>query len=304
MEVRRDFPQDEEYKHVILTIGFYDGIHLGHQKIIKDLVEQATTRGRRSCVITFTPHPSEFFSHQSLPLLTTWEEKREILNQLEVDLVINFVFTSEFASQSPSSFIRKLKGYLEMEEIIIGEDFVFGKDREGDVNWLKEREEKFGYKLRVIPLVRVGREKLSSSLIRHWLKKGYIKEVTQWLGRPPTISGRVIKGKRRGKLLGYPTANLESHPGKLLPGAGVYAGRVILKGGIFKGIINVGGSPTFGENSVGVEAHILKFKGNIYGEGVKIELVDKIREIRKFSSPFSLVKRLEKDKKLAKEMVK
>ncbi|MEA3485701.1 MAG: bifunctional riboflavin kinase/FAD synthetase, partial [Candidatus Aerophobetes bacterium] len=293
MEAKLNFPHNEEYKHVILTIGFYDGVHLGHQKIIKNLVQQATTRGKRSCVITFTPHPSEFFSRKSLPLLTTREEKREILNQLGVDLVINFSFISEFASQSPSSFMRKLKENLEMEEIIIGEDFVFGKDRKGDVNWLKEREEKFGYKLKVIPLLRVEGKKLSSSLIRNWLKKGYIRKVIHWLGRPPTISGRVIKGKRRGKLLGYPTANLEPHSCKLLPCAGVYAGRIILRRGIFKGIINVGGSPTFGENSVGVEAHILKFKEDIYEERVKIELMDKIREIRKFSSSFSLVKRLE-----------
>jgi len=304
MEVKRNFPHNEEYKHVILTIGFYDGVHLGHQKIIKNLIERARVKSRRSCVITFTPHPSEFFSHQPIPLLTTWEEKREILNQLGVDLVINFTFTSEFASQSPLSFIRKLKGNLEMEEIIIGEDFVFGKDREGDINWLRKREGEFGYKLRVIPLLKVEGEKLSSSLIRNWLKRGYIKEATQWLGRAPTILGRVIEGKRRGKLLGYPTANLEPSPCKLLPCAGVYAGRVILKEGIFKGIINVGGSPTFGENSIGVEAHILKFKGDIYGERVKIELVDKIRETRKFSSPFSLVKRLEKDKTIAEEMVK
>ena len=304
MEVKKDFPRNEKYRHVILTIGFYDGIHRGHQKILRDLVQQARIRGRRSCVITFSPHPSEFFSHQPIPLLTAWEEKLEILDQLGVDLVINFAFTSEFASQSSYSFIRKLNEALKVEEIIIGEDFVFGKNREGSVNWLKERKSEFGYKLKVMPLLKVGKEKLSSSLIRHWLREGRIREVTQWLGRPPTILGEVVEGKSRGKLLGYPTANLEPHPDKLLPCPGVYAGRVILKEGIFKGIVNIGGKPTFGENSVGVEAHILGFKGNVYGEKMKIELVDKIREIRKFSSPFSLVRRLEEDKRIAEEIVK
>jgi riboflavin kinase/FMN adenylyltransferase len=295
MEVKRKFSPREKLGHIIFTIGFYDGIHKGHQKILSQLVKDAKLKGGKSCVISFASHPSEFFSGLSLPLLTTWEEKKKILAESGIDLLFILPFTSNFASLSPYSFMKQLSNNLEIEEMVVGEDFAFGKYRKGNVRWLKEAENEFKYKLKVIPLLKIEKKKLSSSLIRQWLKEGKIEKASQWLGRYPTILGRVVRGKRRGRVLGYPTANLEPYPHKLLPAPGVYAGRTTLRGDLYKAIINVGGKPTFADSSFGIEVHIIKFKGNIYGELIKIELINKIRRIEKFASFSSLAERIKKD---------
>lgn len=297
MEVKEGFLQKERYKDIILTIGFYDGIHKGHQRILEEMVNQAKKRRGKTCVITFASYFDQSFFGEPLSLLTVREEKKEILAQIGIDLVIILAFTPQLASLSPYSFMKRLDQNLEIKEIIVGEDFVFGKGREGNVDWLKEKEEIFGYKLKVIPLLKIGKEKLSSSLIRGWLRKGEIEKVTQWLGRYPTVLGKVVKGKRRGRNLGYPTANLEPYLHKLLPGVGVYAGRISLKGKTYRGIINVGSRPTFGDTSFGVEVHILRFKGDIYEEPIKIELAARLREIEEFPSHLYLTKKLEEDSK-------
>jgi riboflavin kinase/FMN adenylyltransferase len=303
MEVRRGFSQREKYKDVILTIGFYDGIHKGHQEIIRYVTGQAKRRKGKSCIITFPSHPFGFLSGRPLSLITTWEEKEEILAQTGIDLVVLLDFTSQLASLSPHSFIEKIRQVLEIREMVVGEDFVFGNKREGDVRWLRENEKVFEYKLKVIPCLKVGQEKVSSSLIRHWLKEGEVKKATLWLGRYPTILGKVIKGKRRGRNLGYPTANLEPYPQKLLPGPGVYAGKVTVGGNYYKGIVNVGSKPTFKDMSFGVEVHILGFQDDIYGEEIKIELVARLREIEQFPSSLDLAKRLEEDKREAEKIL-
>ena len=303
MEVIKELPSTDEYRHSIITIGFYDGVHRGHQKVIGEMVKQARAKGVKSCVITFTPHPCEIFSHKPFPLLTTWEEKREIFQKLGVDLTIVLPFTRKLASLSPLSFIEMLNKHLQMDQIIVGEDFVFGKERRGDTSWLKKQENRFGYKLKVIPLLKTEKGKVSSSLIRDYLKKGKVREAAKCLGRPPTILGKVVRGKGRGRLIGYPTANLKPHPCKLLPCSGVYAGRVTLEDGSYDSIINVGSSPTFGESLSRVEAHIINFEGDLYDREVRIELMERIREIRKFSSPTLLTKRLEKDKQIAEKIL-
>ncbi len=303
MEVKRKFFPRKKPAHIILTVGFYDGIHKGHQKILTQLVEDANLKGGKSCVVSFSSHPSEYFSRRPLPLLTTGEEKEKILAELGIDLVFMLPFTSRFASLSPHSFMKQLSNNLGIQEVVVGEDFVFGKDRKGDVGWLKEAENEFGYKLKVVPVLKVEKKKLSSSLIREWLKEGKIEKAKQWLGRPPTILGKVIRGKRRGRVLGYPTANLEPHPHKLLPAPGVYAGRLTLRREFYKAIINVGDKPTFGDSCFGIEVHIIKFKGNIYGEPIKIELVDKIRGIERFASFSSLAERIKKDSKEAEKIL-
>lgn len=303
MEVRRGFSQGKKYKDIVLTLGFYDGVHKGHQRILKYMTGQAKRRKGKSCLITFFSHPSDFFSGRSLSLITTWEEKEEILTRAGIDSVMLLDFTSQLASLSPHSFMEKIKQDIEIGEIVVGEDFVFGNKKKGDVRWLRKNEKVFGYKLKIIPSLKIAGEKVSSSLIRRWLKEGKIKKVTRWLGRYPTILGRVIKGKGRGRNLGYPTANLKPHPEKLLPGTGVYAGEVMVGGNYYKGIVNVGNKPTFKDMSFGVEVYILGFEKDIYGEEVKIQLVDKLREIEQFSSSGQLAKRLEEDKKRAEKIL-
>jgi len=296
MEVKQGFPRDRGHGKVVLTLGFYDGVHRGHQRIIEEVIQEAKRWGGRSSLVTFRPHPSEFFHGRPLSLLTTWEEKKEIFKRLGLDLVVALRFTAHLASLSPETFLEKLRGNLGFEQLIVGEDFVFGRERQGNTQWLEENQSRFGFKLRIVPLIKVGGEKLSSSLIRQWLERGEIEKATQGLGRYPTITGKVIGGKKRGRLLGYPTANLAPHPEKLLPPSGVYAGRVNLKGRFYKGMINVGSKPTFEDSSFGVEVHILGFSGHIYGHSIKIELVSKIRAPAMFTSPDHLSKKLKEDR--------
>ncbi|MCD6317827.1 bifunctional riboflavin kinase/FAD synthetase [Candidatus Aerophobetes bacterium] len=301
MKIRKGFSPGKE--RVVLTIGFFDGVHLGHQKIIGDVVKEAKLRGIKSCVVTLDRHPSKLFSHRSVPLLTSQEEKERIMYQLGVDLVQIFPFTLRFASLSPYQFLCKLKQSFNFEQIIVGEDFVFGQGRKGNVKLLHQVKNDFGYELVAIPSLKLKGEKISSSLLRQWLGKGEIEKVTRWMGRYPTILGEVIEGDRRGRTLGYPTANLRPHPQKLLPSPGVYAGKVKLMGKTYRTLINVGDKPTFKDFSRGIEAHIFDFSKEIYGQSLRIELVSKIRDIQTFSSSLELISRLEKDKEEAERIV-
>ncbi len=302
MEIRRDFSPGKE--RVVLTIGFFDGVHLGHQRIIHDLVKKAELKGIKNCVVTFDRHSSELFSHKSVPLLTSQEEKEEIMSQLGVDLVQVLPFTSHLASLSPYQFLHKLKQSLNFEQIIIGEDFVFGQGRTGNARLLHQIENDFGYKLVAVPFLKLRGEKISSSLLRQWLGKGEIEKVTQVMGRYPTILGKVIEGDGRGKSLGYPTANLKTHPQKLLPSPGVYAGKVKLINMTYRALINVGGRPTFKDFSLGIEVHILDFSKEIYSQSMRVELISRIRDIQIFPSSLELISRLEEDEREAKKVVR
>lgn len=304
MKILYKFPSKKRKREkIILTIGFYDGVHQGHQKIIEKLTKDAKLIRGKSSLVTFGPSPSQFFSHHPLPLLTTLEEKKEILKKMGIDLIIFLPFTRRLASLSPYSFIKKISQGFQIRKIIVGEDFVFGNKRQGDIFWFKKKENEFGYKLEVVPLLKIKGEKISSSLIRMWLREGKIREVSEWLTRPPTIIGKVVKGKKRGYLLGYPTANLKLHPVKLLPAPGVYAGQVLLGKKVYKGVINIGDKPTFEDKSFGVEVHIINFQKSIYGKNLKIKLIEKIREVKKFPSFSHLARRIEKDKTKAEKLL-
>ena len=303
MIIREDFSGSEERFSTFLTIGFFDGVHLGHQKVIEGIVERARGENLQSCVITFNHHPSELFSGNTLMFLTSWQEKKEILQKLGVDSVQVFTFNSQFASLSPTNFLQKLTGIFDIREILVGEDFVFGFKRKGNINFLRQHEAQFGYRVQAITPVRLDGERISSSLLREWLKRGQIKKVTQGLGHPPTIIGTVIAGRKKGREIGCPTANLQPHPQKLLPCSGVYVGYVRLGAKMYKAVINVGGRPTFGDFTPGVEVHVMDFSGELYGKGLRIDLVQKIRNTCTFVSASHLSQQLQKDKERAEKIL-
>jgi len=234
--------------------------------------------------------------------LTAWKEKKEILKDLGLEMVNLFSFTTQFKSLSPECFLRKLTENYRLAGIVVGEDFAFGKTREGDIEWLKRAEKQFHYTLTVIPHLRMKGKKVSSSGIRQLIREGRVNQAARYLGRYPTVLGRVIKGKGIGREIGFPTANLQVDPGKLLPAAAVYAGQIKHKGETFRAIVNVGNRPTFQDDSLGVEAHILRFHSQIRGEIISLELIRKIREIQQFSMSLDLVKRLNQDKRLVEEI--
>ena len=303
MIIREDFSGAEERLDAFLTIGFFDGVHLGHQKIIGEVVKKANLSNVQSCVITFDRHPSELFSGRKVKLLTSREEKEEIFRSLGVGVVQVFTFNPRFARLSPEEFLERLSSIFNIQKILVGEEFAFGFKREGNVNFLYQNQVKFGYKLEAIPPLRLNGEKISSSMLREWLKKGEIRKVKQGLGRSPTVVGEVITGKRKGREIGYPTANLKPHPQKLLPGSGVYAGYVKLEGKIYKALINIGGRPTFGDFAPGIEVHIINFSGELYGKVLKIDLVERIRDTRLFLSPFHLSQQIREDRERAEKIL-
>lgn len=303
MKIRKDFSGLGIKLGVFLTIGFFDGVHLGHQRIIKEIVKEAKLADLQSCVVTFDRHPVEFFSGKKMKLLTPWEEKEEIFRSLGVGLVQIFTFNSQFSSLSPEQFLQKLNEIFNIRKIMVGEEFTFGNKKGGNVNFLSQKRFQFGYTLKAIPCAKLNGEKISSSLLRRWLKRGKIGKVTQGLGRYPTIVGKVIPGKGKGKEIGCPTANLQPHPQKLLPPSGVYAGYVNVEKKTCRALINVGGRPTFGDFTPGIEVHIIGFNGQLYDKTLKINLVKRIRDIHFFLSPVHLSRQLEEDKERAKRIL-
>ncbi|MBE0477738.1 bifunctional riboflavin kinase/FAD synthetase [Candidatus Aerophobetes bacterium] len=303
MIIRKDFSNSGEKSAVCLTIGFFDGVHRGHKKIIKDVVEGARLNNLQSCIVSFHCHPNEFFSGRPMKFLTSWEEKEEIFQSLGVDLIQVFTFNSRFASLSPEQFLQKLSEIFYIHEILVGEGFNFGRRKEGNISFLYKKQSKFGYRLRVIPYVKFKREKVSSSLLRRWLEEGKIQKVARGLGHYPTLMGKVTCGRGKGREIGYPTANIESHPEKLLPPGGVYVGYVELGGKNHKALINIGARPTFGDLTCGVEVHIINFNNQLYEKMLKVYLVEKIRDIVFFPSPAHLSQQLERDKEKAEQIL-
>lgn len=304
MRIRRDFSISEQTMEVSLTIGFFDGVHLGHRRIIEEVIRKANLEDVQSCVVTFDRHPTEFFSGRRMKLLTSWEEKEEIIRMLGMDLIHIFTFNSRFASLSPKEFLQKLNEIFNINEIMVGEEFTFGKRGEGNVNFLYQKRSQFGYRLKAIPCAKLNGKKISSSLLRKWLKEGEIEKVARGLGRYPTITGRVITGRGKGREIGCPTANLQPDPQKLLPPSGVYAGYAQVKEKMYKALVNVGGRPTFGDFTPGIEVHLIDFEDRLYHEMLRIDMVERIRDIHFFLSPVHLSRQLEKDKEKAKKILK
>lgn len=303
MLIRRDFSKVADKLTVFLTIGFFDGVHLGHRKIIEQVVARAKTNNLQSCMVTFDRHPNEFFSGKEMKFLTLWEEKTGIFKSLGIDLIQVFTFNSQFSNLSPGEFLQKLNEMFTICEILVGEEFSFGKGKRGTTDFLYEKQSEFDYRLTVVPRVTFNEEKISSSSLRKWFEAGKIKEVTRGLGRYPTIIGKVTSGKGKGREIGYPTANIQPHPKKLVPRTGVYVGYVGLDTINYRALINIGARPTFEDYTLGIEVHIIDYNNLLYGKVLKIDLVERIRDVISFSSPAHLSRQLDQDKEKASEIL-
>jgi riboflavin kinase / FMN adenylyltransferase len=286
-----------------VTVGSFDGIHQGHRRIIDKMLSIARECSLRSVVVTFEPHPRKVLKPEaagSFGLLCTLEEKIGLLSALDVDLLFIVRFTREFSTRSSEDFIRcVLSGILSAESVVIGYDHGFGNRRSGSGNTLAALGEELGFNVEVIDEVRKENEHISSTRIRKLLESGMITEANELLGSAYALSGMVVHGDRRGRLLGFPTVNLElSDPDKLLPKSGVYAARTMLDGVSMKAMLNIGVRPTvYSDGPRCVEAHILDYSGTLYGKTMCFLLEKFIREERKFASLEALKTQLEKDKK-------
>jgi len=281
----------------VLTLGVFDGMHLGHSALMDRLVRQSHDQAR--VLVTYDPHPDIVLGKNKSDTrmeLFTYSEKLALLQQYNLDAVIFLPFTRELASMSAEDYLKNiLINKLKTKKIIIGYDQVFGKNRSGDFVFLQKMSGQFSFDVEQVQAVRFENEIISSSLIRQYLKNGNLKKANQMLGHDYCLSGLVIRGYERGAALGFPTANIDIPDTKVLPLGGVYTGTAEWSHSKYRAMINIGKNPTFGENFLTVEAHILEFSEEIYGELLKITLHERIRDEKKFSNPDELKAQLNLD---------
>jgi riboflavin kinase / FMN adenylyltransferase len=282
-----------------VTVGSFDGVHLGHQAVLQEINRRARASGRASVLVTFDPHPLEVVNPEAAPpLLTTGPERLEILAQSPLDYVLLLRFDRHLAGLPPEGFVREILLHrCGMRELVIGHDHGFGRGRSGDVETLRRLGAVEGFDVDVVSPVDFAGQHVSSSRIRRAVAGGDLLTARAMLGRPYGVVGRVTEGERRGRLLGVPTINLSQlSPRKLLPPDGVYAVRVEWRGGGAGGMMNQGPRPTFQDGRRVLEAHLFEFEGDLYGEWVRLEWVERLRDIKRFESVEHLQKQLERDR--------
>jgi len=296
----------------VVTLGTFDGVHLGHQAIIKRLLERSKEKGRAGWVVTYEPHPQRVVAPQSAPeVLTTLEEKLYLLEKLGVQKTLVLNFDKKLSELEAEEFLEEiLVKKLNVGEIIVGHDHAFGKNRAGRIELLAQASKKHNFQLEVIPPVYAEnfpndpsrRERISSTKIRKELKAGDFRKGIRMLGHGYPIWGKAIKGKGRGKTLDYPTINLETPPGKLLPKDGVYSTKVRIKDKEYFGMLHLGPKPTFGDHSPSVEAHLFDLDQDTVDSQVCLFMECWIRPSHKFATPALLKDQLLADEKKIKEM--
>jgi len=293
------------YHQSIVTIGNFDGVHMGHKAIIDWMIEKKQAQQQPVIVVTFFPNPTIYFKNTpSSYYLSTPQEKTMYLLQLGVDSVITFKFDQDFAELSALSFLTGLKQKLDMEHLVIGEGFALGKNREGTLPMIESIGRKLSFTVEKVPPVLSCGEGVSSTRIRSVLETGDVVSAAKLLGRPYQVSGEVIHGSDRGARMGLPTANIAPWQSKKLPAVGVYVTQVILNDVQYQGITNIGYRPTFeDENSLGVETHILDFDGNIYGELLTLVFIRKIRDEKKFGGVEEFLAQIDCDKATARRIL-
>jgi riboflavin kinase/FMN adenylyltransferase len=295
----------ESYPNTVMTIGNFDGLHLGHQKILLTVIKKSEEMRGTSMVVTFDPHPMKVLApEREIKLLTTPRERERLLEAMRIKVLLCINFNKEFAHLPPDDFVEDvLVEKIDAKAVIVGQNYAFGKDRKGTTELLRRRGRKYGFSVNVVRNARVNREVVSSSKIRSLLLKGQVFEASTFLGRAYSIEGDVIRGAGRGeKLLHVPTANITT-PNELVPKEGVYAVRIGLRGEFFDGAANVGKKPTFGDTVTSYEVHIFNFSGNLLGEHLRIYFVDWIRSERSFPDALSLEKQISNDIEHAKEIL-
>lgn len=293
-------------KSSVVTIGLYDGVHVGHRSIIDRVVKEAHERDAVSVVVTFDRHPVEVTVPGQAPcLLTDAETKSELLRALGIDKIVMIPFSLEIAGLSPELFLKEWIEPLTPELILVGEDFRFGKGRAGDIKALRDFAAAGGHETIALSLTEVDGEKASSSLAREKINKGDIEGARKILGRYPSYRGKVEKGESRGRTLGFPTANIRMAGQMCLPPTGVYAGRLEYAGQSRPAVINIGRAPTFGTRRQAViEAYVLDFNGDLYGSEVRAEFYRRLRNEKKFPDAVSLTKQIAEDARQTRDMIR
>lgn len=292
----------------VVTIGNFDGVHLGHQRLFEFVKRKASEIKGKSVVVTFNPHPIKvLFENHPLKLITTVEDKLRLIEKSKIDITVLIPFTKEFAQIEAEDFVKNiLLAKLNAKWIVIGYDYKFGKGRKGNYELLRQLGELYGFKVTVVKAYKKRGKILSSTAVRNALYEGNVCEAAQFLGRAYHIDGEVIKGAGRGSsVLGYPTANIKPNQ-EIIPKEGVYAVKVTIPeiSKTYKGVANIGKNPTFGNQALSYEVHILDFKGELLGKTLRLHFIARLRDEKKFNSPEELKDSIARDIERAKEILR
>ena len=295
------------FQRSIITVGAFDGIHRAHQLILQKVIQRARRLHGTSVLLTFDPHPLKILQpHRPFFALTCIEHRLRLLSRFGLDVCVVIKFSKSFSRLSAGDFVEKiLVRTLKVKELWVGFDYVFGRDREGNIALLKEYGRRFGFKVVRIPPVKMGGERFSSTQIRGLIAKGKLADAARCLGRPYSLYGKVVKGSGRGRRLGFPTANLKPYH-EAIPPKGVYgvAASLSSDGKSYFGILNIGTRPTFEKKEkVVIEVHLLDFRGDLYGRRMEVTFLKRIRPERKFSTKEALIERIRRDEKMARRLL-
>ncbi len=291
-------------RETFLAIGVFDGVHVGHRYLLGNLNQKAKESGLLSGVVTFTPHPQSVLHPDTpLPMLGDLRDRIKSLRELGIDLIAVLSFTPELAHLNARDFIALLKKYLKMRGLMVGPDFALGKGREGDAHFLRSLGQEMAFSVEIIPYFSVNGEIVSSTAIRQALARGDTEQVENLMGRHFTITARVISKSKRGRTLGFPTANLDVRPEQALPSNGVYATITHISDQCFVSATNIGTRPTFGDGEKIVETHLLDYKDDLYDKELKVMFIQRLRDEKFFVSPEELKNQISKDIERARIVV-
>jgi riboflavin kinase/FMN adenylyltransferase len=304
MHIEEELAKVRPQKETLLTIGVFDGVHIGHQRLLTYLRDEARRKNWLSGVITFKSHPEVVLSPENkLFWLNGLETRISLLRDLGIDLVVALPFSSELARLTARRFVQLLKEHMKMRGLVIGPDFALGKSREGDADKLRLLGKEMGFSVEVIPAVVLDGQVISSSAIRQALAQGDMKMVEKLVGRLFSLTGQVVSGDRRGRALGFPTANLDTEPEQALPDDGVYATIAHVDHELIPSVTNIGVRPTFGGGKRLVETYLLDYEAELLGRRLTIDLVDKLRDEIRFNTIDELKAQMNRDVELARKVL-
>ena len=307
MRIIKDLSEIQRDAKSVMTLGTFDGLHLGHQQIVESVIQKSRQSGGRSFLLTFDPHPRKVIpGRNDVKILSTLDEKAVILEQLGLENLFIINFTTEFSKQSPEEFVKKyLVNGIGLKEMVIGYDHHFGKGRDGNFELLQELGKKFNFHVTLIPEFSIDGETISSTKIRNALLAGDVVKAGKMLGRNYSFKGKIVRGDGRGRKLGFPTANLSTeNEDKLIPAKGIYAAECVVENEKHFGLLSLGSRPTFHKDGdIIPEFYIFDFDRDIYDQVMQVNLVEKIRDEEKFNSVDDLIIQMNKDEKTGKQIL-
>ncbi len=304
MRIEEELAKVKPQKETLLTVGVFDGVHLGHQRLLTHLRNEAQQRDLLTGVVTFKSHPQKVLSPgRKLLWLSNLETRTNLLRSFGIDVIVTLPFTPQLAELTAREFVQLLKDYLKMRGLVVGPDFALGKNREGSADQLRLLGQEMGFIVEVVPPVVLDGEVISSSAVRLALAQGDMGTVEKLFGRPFSLTGQVVTGDRRGRVLGFPTANLDVEPEQALPSDGVYVTVAHIDHESLPSVTNIGVRPTFGGGKHLVEAYLLDYEGELREQRLRIDLLDKLRDEKHFDTAEELKAQIRKDVEQARAIL-